>query len=105
MNQFIRCLRNLVVFALVAWAGVDDYFPLPGSMADPGTETGECSLFDGAACRKSSAAVDHSSAAARSLSTQAPLASSDARCGRLSASHLRTHSDIDGVYALMSLRC
>jgi hypothetical protein len=105
MSRFSRLFRNLALFALVAWTGVDDYFPLPGSMADPGSETGECSLFDGAACRKWSAAEDHRAAAVRSLSTKAPLAFSDARSGLLIAPRLGMHSDADGLYALMSLLC
>jgi hypothetical protein len=104
MNQFGQCFRNLLLFALVGWAGVDDYFPSVGSLADSGAESGEYSLFDGAGCRRASAAENLSPAGCCSL----PIPHSIDSPGVLSAAPSARFFGVapfDGrLYALMSLR-
>ena len=46
MNRFGRLLRNLLLFALVGWAGVDDYLPVFGSLSDSSAEIGDSVQFD-----------------------------------------------------------
>jgi hypothetical protein len=102
MNRYGHFLRNLLLFALVGWAGVDDYFPTVATGGDFGGENAEA-LFDGAGCRRASTAEGLAPSACRSSlierSLAFPTGCSAARCappGQAGTDHL---------YALMSLRC
>jgi hypothetical protein len=104
MNRFGRCLRNLLLFALVGWAGVDDYFPSVGNFADPGAENGEYLLFDGAGSRRAGAAEELSPSAFRSLSMVRPLGLAGDCIAAVSPPLLTAHWAAGQLYALMSLR-
>jgi hypothetical protein len=64
MNRLERCLRNLLLIALVSWAGVDDFLPVASSSSDPCSESGEnVLLFEGNGCGKRSESEDVSTSA------------------------------------------
>jgi hypothetical protein len=106
MHRFGRFLRNLLLFALVGWAGVDDYFPAFGSLSDSSAEIGDSvlfdgtGLFDGAGSRRFCAADDLSPSAFRSRLVDRPI-------GLLAALGVRPRhgaATSARLYALMSLR-
>jgi hypothetical protein len=104
MNRFGRCLRNLLLIALVGWAGVDDYLPSVGTFNDPGAESGESLLFDAAGCRRAGAAAELSPSSGGSRAISSPLRSAGIPVAALSAPSVRFASRTDSLYALMSLR-
>jgi hypothetical protein len=103
MNRVGRCLRNLLLLALVGWAGVDDYFPSADSAADSGAESGDYLLFDGAGCRRANAAEDFAPLAGCPRMKH-KLSSAGVRIAGLDGRFHRIASPADHLYALMSLR-
>ncbi|HET6326632.1 MAG TPA: hypothetical protein VFG04_18290 [Planctomycetaceae bacterium] len=104
MNQFARCFRNLLLFALVGWAGVDDYFPSVGSSADSSAETIESVLFDGATFRRTYTAEDFSPLVLRSRFFDRSSGLTGVRVAAWEGRPLWSASTADHLYALMSLR-
>ena len=102
MNRYGLFLRNLLLFALVGWAGVDDYFPTVATGGDLGGENAQA-FFDGAGCRRASTAEGLAPSACRSSLIERSLTLPAAR----SAAHyaLPDGGGTDHLYALMSLRC
>jgi hypothetical protein len=109
MHRFGRLLRNLLLFALVGWAGVDDYFPAFGSLSDSSAEIGDSvlfdgtGLFDGAGSRRFCAADDLSPSAFRSRLVDRPIGLL-ARVAALGVRLRHGTATSDHLYALMSLR-
>ena len=110
MHRFGRFLRNLLLFALVGWAGVDDYFPAFGSLSDSSAEIGDSvlfdgtGLFDGAGSRKFWAADDLSPSAFRSRLVDRPIGLMVARVAALGVRPRHGAATSDHLCALMSLR-
>ncbi len=104
MSQFARCFRNMLLFALVGWAGVDDYFPSVGSSADSSAESSESVLFDGAAFRRTYTAEDFSPLVLRSRFFDRSISLAGVRVAAWEARRVSSASAADHVYALMSLR-
>jgi hypothetical protein len=110
MNRYGLFLRNLLLFALVGWAGVDDYFPTVATGGDFGgvfgAENAEYVLFDGAGCRRVSTTEGLAPSACRSSLIARSLALPAARSAARSAAHAVLGGEgTDHFYALMSLRC
>jgi|ERR1700677_614208 hypothetical protein len=111
MNRYGLFLRNLLLFALVGWAGVDDYFPTVATGGDFGgvfgAENAEYVLFDGAGCRPASTTQGLAPSACRSSLIARSLALSDTRSAARSAAHCAVPGGegTDHLYALMLLRC
>lgn len=102
MSRYGRLLRNLLLFALVGWAGVDDYFPTVASAGDFGGENGECVLFDAAGCRRTPTAEGLAPSALHLPLIDCSPALPAARSATHRAAAAGTSSD--HLYALMSLR-
>ncbi len=109
MNRYGLFLRNLLLFALVGWAGVDDYFPTVATGGDCGgvfgAENAEYVLFDGAGCRPASIAQGLAPSACRSSLIERSLALSAACSAARSAAQGAVPGEgTDHLYSLMSLR-
>ncbi|HEV7999768.1 MAG TPA: hypothetical protein VGP63_07810 [Planctomycetaceae bacterium] len=104
MNRFRRGFCHFLLFALVGWAGVDDYFPSACGAADSRSETGESVFFDGAGCRSQSATDRLSSTACHSRTLDQTSDLTGIRLAALSAGRLGGASNAEHLYALMSLR-
>jgi hypothetical protein len=104
MYRFARYFRSLLLFVLVGWAGVDDYFPTVCCADDSGAESAESVFFDDAGCRSMNAAGGFSPAVSCSIFVDRPASLTGTRLAALRARRLSGASTADHFYALMSLR-
>jgi hypothetical protein len=105
MNRLERCLRNLLLTALVSWAGVDDFLPVAGDSADPCSENGEnVLLFEGNGRGKSNGAEDLSPSAC-TQSIDPPIELPRLFCAASIVRPLPVKAGPASAYGLTSLRC
>jgi hypothetical protein len=105
MNRLERCLRNLLLIALVSWAGVDDFLLVAGDSSDPCSENCESILLFEANGRGKQDAAEDLSPSACTESIDPPIELARIFCAASIVRPLAAKAGPASAYGLTWLRC